>query len=301
MKRRLKETLSESRWRHTEGVVRAAERMAEKFGVNVEKAHAAALLHDCAKCMPLEDMLAAADAAGVQADALERSCGALMHAAAGAALARTVYGVTDPEILGAIRFHTVGRANMTALEKVIFVSDFVEEGRRPFPGLDEARRLSMENLDAAVSMCARLSVEYVRARGETLHPATLQLINKVEVSMNQTQDLALKIAKILDNKKAENITILKVDHLTSITDYFVIATGRSAQAVHALYEEVTDKLAEEGLMPRRNDGVRESRWIVLDYLGVIVHIFHPEERQYYNIERLWMDGTNQVPFVQMED
>lgn len=69
--------------------------MAEKFGVNVEKAHAAALLHDCAKCMPLEDMLAAADAAGVQADALERSCGALMHAAAGAALARTVYGVTD--------------------------------------------------------------------------------------------------------------------------------------------------------------------------------------------------------------
>lgn len=119
--------------------------------------------------------------------------------------------------------------------------------------------------------------------------------------MNQTQNLALKIAKILDNKKAENITILKVDHLTSITDYFVIATGRSAQAVHALYEEVTDKLAEEGLTPRRNDGVRESRWIVLDYLGVIVHIFHTEERQYYNIERLWMDGTNQVPFVQMED
>ena len=205
MKRRLKETLSESRWRHTEGVVRAAERMAEKFGVNVEKAHAAALLHDCAKCMPLEDMLAAADAAGI--NVTKYKYGAI-HAAAGAALARTVYGVTDPEILGAIRFHTVGRANMTALEKVIFVSDFVEEGRRPFPGLDEARRLSMENLDAAVSMCARLSVEYVRARGETLHPATLQLIDKVEVSMNQTQDLALKIAKILDNKKAENITIL---------------------------------------------------------------------------------------------
>ena len=107
--------------------------------------------------------------------------------------------------------------------------------------------------------------------------------------MNQTQDLALKIAKILDNKKAENITILKVDHLTSITDYFVIATGRSAPAVHALYEEVTDKLAEEGLTPRRNDGVRESRWIVLDYLGVIVHIFHPEEREYYKLERLWAD------------
>ena len=65
MKRRLKETLSESRWRHTEGVVRAAERMAEKFGVNVEKAHAAALLHDCAKCMPLEETKSNASIAGM--------------------------------------------------------------------------------------------------------------------------------------------------------------------------------------------------------------------------------------------
>lgn len=182
MTRRLREALSKSRWRHTEGVVCAAERMAERFGVDAEKAHLAALLHDCAKCMPLQEMLAAADEAGVQADTLERSGGALMHAAAGAALARTVYGVTDPEILSAIRFHTVGRANMTPLEKVIFVSDFVEVGRRPFPGLDEARRLSMGSLDEAVSICARLSVEYVRARGETLHPATLQLIDKTEVS-----------------------------------------------------------------------------------------------------------------------
>lgn len=109
-------------------------------------------------------------------------------------------------------------------------------------------------------------------------------------------DLAMRIAQILDSKKAEDIQILKVDHLTSITEYFVIASGRSAQAVHALYEEVTDKLAEDGVFARRNDGVRESRWIVLDFTSVIVHMFHPDERQYYNIERLWMDGSNQIPF-----
>ena len=77
----------------------------------------------------------------------------------------------------------------------------------------------------------------------------------------------------------------------------MIVTGRSVQAVHALYEEVSDKLAEEGITYRRNDGVRESRWIVLDYTSVIVHIFHPEEREHYNIERLWADGTNQLEFV----
>ncbi|MBR3928726.1 MAG: ribosome silencing factor [Clostridia bacterium] len=111
----------------------------------------------------------------------------------------------------------------------------------------------------------------------------------------------MNISGILDNKKAENITILKVDHLTSITDYFVIASGRSAQAVHTLYEEVTDKLAEKNVFPRRNDGVRDSRWIVLDYASVIVHLFHPEERQFYNIERLWNDGTNVVEFVSVEE
>ncbi len=115
--------------------------------------------------------------------------------------------------------------------------------------------------------------------------------------MMESKELAMKIAEILDNKKANDIEILKVDHLTSITDYFVIASGRSAQAVHALYEELTDRLTEMDILPRRNDGVRESRWIVLDYASVIVHLFHPEERKYYNIERLWMDGTNQVPFA----
>ena len=118
--------------------------------------------------------------------------------------------------------------------------------------------------------------------------------------MYTPQELAVRIAQVLDAKKAENITILKVDHLTSITDYFVIVTGRSVQAVHALYEEVSDKLAEEGITYRRNDGVRESRWIVLDYTSVIVHIFHPEEREHYNIERLWADGTNQLEFVPAE-
>ena len=118
--------------------------------------------------------------------------------------------------------------------------------------------------------------------------------------MKEPLDLAMRIAQILDSKKAQDITILSVSHLTSITDYFVMASGRNVQAVHALYEEVTDRLAEEGVEYRRNEGVRDSRWIVMDYSTVIVHIFHPELRQFYNLERLWMDGSNQIPFVGSE-
>ena len=118
---------------------------------------------------------------------------------------------------------------------------------------------------------------------------------------NEMRELALKMARILDKKGALDIEILEVTHLTSITDYFLIASGRSIQAVRSLSEDLEDKLAEEQIFPRRRDGLHESRWIVLDFGGVIVHLFHPEERLYYNIERLWRDGENLVPFVSIDD
>lgn len=115
--------------------------------------------------------------------------------------------------------------------------------------------------------------------------------------MMNSRALAIAIAEILDKKGATDIQILEVAHMTSITDYFVIASGRNVQSVRSLAEDVEDHMAEKGVLPRRKEGVHESRWIVLDYASVILHIFHPEERAYYNIERLWQDGTNQVTFV----
>ena len=115
--------------------------------------------------------------------------------------------------------------------------------------------------------------------------------------MNEAKELALKAARFLDQKGAMDIQILEVTHLTSITDYFVICDGRNIQAVRTLADDLEDKLAEEGIEPRRKEGARESKWIVLDYAHVIVHIFHPEERKFYNIERLWQDGTNSVEFI----
>ncbi len=113
--------------------------------------------------------------------------------------------------------------------------------------------------------------------------------------MMNPKELALKIADILDEKKGENITILDVSHMTSVTDYFVICSARNTIQVGTLAEDVEEKLVEiEGLEARRREGYRESRWVVLDYASVIVHVFHEQEREYYNIERLWMDGSNVV-------
>ena len=119
--------------------------------------------------------------------------------------------------------------------------------------------------------------------------------------MMEPRELANKIAEVLDNKGAMDIQILDVGHLTSITDFFVVCSGLNVQAVHTLADDLEDQLAEIDILPRRKEGGNAAKWIVLDYAHVIVHIFHPEERQYYNLERLWQDGSNQLPFSPIED
>lgn len=111
----------------------------------------------------------------------------------------------------------------------------------------------------------------------------------------QSSALAQEIARILDDKKAGNILALKVDHLTVLCDYMVIASGRSTTHVSALEDNLEEELSKQGLQPQRMEGRNEARWIVLDYGSVLVHIFHQEERAYYNLERLWDDGTNRIP------
>ena len=107
--------------------------------------------------------------------------------------------------------------------------------------------------------------------------------------------IAQKIAQILDSKKGGNIIALNVSELTVVCDYMVIASGRSTPHVKALYDAVDEELTEKmNITPRRVEGVNEGRWIVMDYGSIIVHIFHQEEREFYNLERLWDDGSNRI-------
>ena len=111
--------------------------------------------------------------------------------------------------------------------------------------------------------------------------------------MNQ-MEIALAAAKALDDKRAKDIVALKVDEMTVITDYMVIATGRSTPQVKALAENVEDELAKHEIFAKRREGLTEGRWCVLDFGDVMVHVFHEQDREYYQLERLWSDGTNEL-------
>ena len=110
----------------------------------------------------------------------------------------------------------------------------------------------------------------------------------------QGADLARKTAQLLYDRKARDILALKVDHLMVITDYLVLATGSSALQTHALMDHLYQELSAMGVQPRRIEGQQAARWIVMDYGTVIVHIFHPEDREFYRLERLWSDGSNRL-------
>ncbi len=105
-----------------------------------------------------------------------------------------------------------------------------------------------------------------------------------------TLDRAKQIAALIDNKKGEEVRVLQIGTLTTIGDYFVVATGNSTTQVKALADEVEEKLSAEGLEPKRIEGYQSASWILLDYYDVIVHIFLKEAREFYALERLWSDA-----------
>lgn len=106
-----------------------------------------------------------------------------------------------------------------------------------------------------------------------------------------TNEEILKIAvKAIDSKRGENIKVLKIGDITILANYFIIANGNSNTQVKALADEVEFKLSEAGLEPHRTEGYQGASWIVLDYIDVVVHIFHREQREFYDLERLWQDG-----------
>lgn len=113
-----------------------------------------------------------------------------------------------------------------------------------------------------------------------------------------SREKTLAICKYLSEKKAKDIVYISVESKTSLCDYFIVAGGTSKTQVKALAENLEEKMEkEQGITPRRTDGVREGRWAVLDYADVIVHIFSDAERDFYNLERLWEDGENLVRYT----
>jgi predicted HD superfamily hydrolase involved in NAD metabolism len=178
LRKEVKPLITKKRMKHSEGVVDAAEKMAQIFDVDVEKARIAAILHDCAKNFSKKELIKEAKRFNLKVDSMEMAEPQLLHGPVGAIVARERFGVVDEEILNAIRYHTTGRRGMSKLEKIIYVSDFTEPSRN-FPGIEILRKLSGENLDEATLLALNNTVMYVISIGSVLHPRTIEARNEI--------------------------------------------------------------------------------------------------------------------------
>ena len=169
--------LSVKRFSHTLAVADTARRLALLHGLDPIKAEIAGLLHDCAKCLPLEEMQRIARENHLTEDASILESGALLHSVVGAYLARTKYGCTDDEVIQAILSHTTGRAGMTQLDMAVWLADTIEPTRAPYPLLDKTRMLASLSLEKAMITSLEGTLQHVRKKGYAVHPATAQTLD----------------------------------------------------------------------------------------------------------------------------
>ena len=172
--------------RDLKGTEEEAVRLARRWGADEEHARRAAILHDCTKYLELDEQLQLCAKYGIVLDELEQQAVKLLHSKTGACVARHVYGVSD-DIYEAIFWHTTGKADMTLLEKLLYIADYMEP-TRDFPGVERLRALAYEDLDAAVLLGCEMSIQEMAERGLPVHPNTVKARDWLRSKTKGTSD-----------------------------------------------------------------------------------------------------------------
>lgn len=173
LKHKLKSSIPEKRYVHSLGVSEAAVKLAALYGADVEKARLAGLLHDCARGLSNNNLLQIAEASDIVVTDIEKRAPVLLHAPVGAYIAARDYGINDREILRAITVHTTGGAEMSLLDNIIFLADYIEAGRC-FPGVEKLRELAARDIKEAMLAAYDESLIYLISKKAVIHPSTLQ-------------------------------------------------------------------------------------------------------------------------------
>ena len=178
IKKYLKKHLTKERYHHTVGVAYTAMSMAMKYNPQPDnnefmiKAEIAGLLHDCAKCMDNDKKIRICNKNQISYSKIEAENPYLLHGKVGAYIARKEFDILDEDILNAIIWHTTGRPDMSLLEKIIFVADYIEPSRRPIPELNLIRQLAFTDIDQAVIKILENTLKYINEKGNPIDDMT---------------------------------------------------------------------------------------------------------------------------------
>ncbi|TYQ15933.1 UNVERIFIED_CONTAM: putative HD superfamily hydrolase involved in NAD metabolism [Acetivibrio alkalicellulosi] len=178
IKLKLKECISEKRYIHSLNVMDTAIELALRYGQDEEKAAIAGLLHDCAKDIGIDEIFTICEKHKLNVNEVEMLQPKLLHGPVGAVVAMEEFNVHDEDILNAIRYHTLGRENMTILEKIVFIADYIEPGR-DFIGIEEVREIAFEDLDKTMIISIDNIISHIIAKGVLIHPIAIDTRNDI--------------------------------------------------------------------------------------------------------------------------
>lgn len=172
IKTKVKQILKPSRYEHTLGVMYTAAALAMRYHEDMYNALFAGILHDCAKGFPESACFSLCNSLRIPISDVERMNPGLLHAKLGARLAEKEYGISDAYITDAICYHTTGRPNMSLLDKIIYIADYMEPNRCEAPNLDEIRRLAFEDIDECLYTILESTVAYLKQKDAVIDPMT---------------------------------------------------------------------------------------------------------------------------------
>lgn len=179
IKNYLKNKLSEKRYKHSLGVADEAVKLAAHYYADKDKAYLAGLVHDAAKeTKNAEAKSLLKDRYGLTLDPITENTHKLLHGPLGACIAQSEFGINDPEILDAVKYHTTAKANMGLLTKIIYIADYIEPNR-DFDGVEELRALAYEDIDKAILLGIDFTIGELLERGSMFHPDTVHARNYI--------------------------------------------------------------------------------------------------------------------------
>ncbi len=190
LQKKIKKELDADRYQHTLGVMFTASSLAMCYGEEkeIERAQVAGLLHDCAKCIPNDKKIRMCKENDIEITKVELNSPYLLHSKLGAFLAKEKYGVEDPEILSAIQWHTTGRPNMTTLEKIIFVADYIEPQRFKAKNLAYVRKLAFHDLNLTVCQILEDTLHYLDSGNNEIDPMSRSAFRYYHNLFFETED-----------------------------------------------------------------------------------------------------------------
>ncbi|MBO4685458.1 MAG: nicotinate (nicotinamide) nucleotide adenylyltransferase [Lachnospiraceae bacterium] len=285
----------------------------------VQDAFIAGILHDCAKCMSIPELVAYAKENNVPHEEEQEKVGDVLHAPVGRYMAEHEYGITNPVVLDAIGKHCLGDVEMNDVDLAVYDADYFEPYRdhRPIDiSLSELRNIALNDITVGAYEVTKACIRFLETIGATICSQSYRVLEALkkrlntkntasaeekditqkenESTMNEytSKDLAKTAFLALEDKKGFDVRVIEIEKVSTIADYFVIADGSNASQVEAMVDEVQMRLYRDyQVEPKRIEGAKNSGWILLDYGDIVVHVFSSEDRLFYDLERVWRDGT----------